>query len=95
MKARCGLSLLEEQGCLLEEALGSLAYKRVFSLVSRIQAARKDAVGTEFVIEMTAQELATCLEALGELPYARVHGLIESLRCQLIEDRDAEGGTLR
>jgi len=95
MTARCGLSLLEEQGGLLEEALGSLAYKRVFSLVSRIHVARKEAVGAGFVMELTAQELATCLEALGELPYARVHALIASLRRQLIEDLDVEGGTLR
>ena len=95
MTARCGLSLLEEQGCLLEEALGSLAFKRVFSLVARIQVARKEAVGAGFVMELTAQELATCLEALGELPYARVHALIASLRHQLIEDLDAEGGALR
>jgi hypothetical protein len=81
------MRLSAEDTKILLDALGGLPFRRVFALMERLEPFRESAGASVFAV--TAAELALCLEALGERPWALVHGVVGSLRQQL---RTEEGG---
>lgn len=84
---RFALQLGLRQARLVAEALGGRPYGQVHVLVKRLQACAGQAGAAAFVLDQ--DELVLVLAALSELPYRRVHGLIDGLQRQLAAMRQA------
>lgn len=79
------LSLTAEQGNLAIAALAECPFKLVYELIGKLNGQANAAAqsGQTYACTVGAAELKLMLDALGKLPYERVHALIHELQRQL------------
>lgn len=94
------ISLNLEEGNLLLEALAECPFKSVFELIGKLnhQANQLFVAGTspqerrQFIF--TEAELSFSVKALGNMPFHRVHKLLEGLNLQIEMQRNKQHSTV-
>ncbi|OGB25280.1 MAG: hypothetical protein A3I66_04255 [Burkholderiales bacterium RIFCSPLOWO2_02_FULL_57_36] len=88
-KPQFAITLRNDEGGLVIEALAECPFKQVYDLIGRLNqqanASLAHGAGPDDPVEymMSAADMKLIAAALGNLPFNRVHSLLESLQSQL------------
>jgi hypothetical protein len=90
------LELTREESGVIVQALAECPFKLVFELIGKINHQAQPLYKQELEISSTVifslspAEFSCCLKALGDLPYNRVHFLLNNLKAQLCAQKQIE-----